>query len=92
MAGINGIEIKQLSENEKKKMGIDSWSIWEKEISEFDWSYSMEERCYILEGKAVIKTTAGEVEIKKGDFVIFPKGLECTWKITEPIKKHYNFY
>lgn len=86
------IEIKQIDEKERKEIGIDSWSIWEKEVSEFDWDYSMEERCYILEGRATIKTPAESVEIKKGDFVIFPKGLKCTWKITEPIKKRYNFY
>ena len=30
-------------------------------------------------------------EIKKGDFVTFPKGMKCTWTIHEGIKKHYSF-
>ncbi len=86
------VEVKKLTDNEVKEMGIESWPIWEKEVSEFDWSYSSEERCLILEGKATITYGDKSVEIKSGDFVIFPKGLECRWKITEPIKKHYNFF
>ena len=31
------------------------------------------------------------VEVKKGDFVTFPKGMSCTWKITKDIRKHYTF-
>ncbi|MDH5793723.1 MAG: cupin domain-containing protein [Candidatus Bathyarchaeota archaeon] len=26
-----------------------------------------------------------------GDYVIFPKGLKCTWEIKKRIKKHYKF-
>ncbi len=86
------VEVKKLNEKEIEEMGIKSWPIWEKEISEFDWSYSSEERCLILEGRALISYADKSVEIKAGDFVIFPKGLRCKWKITDPIKKHYNFF
>ncbi len=86
------IEIRQLTEEEKKKMGIDSWPIWEKEVSRFDWYYDEDEYCYILEGRVIIETEDGKkYEIKKGDFVKFPKGLKCIWDIKEPIRKHYNF-
>jgi uncharacterized cupin superfamily protein len=23
--------------------------------------------------------------------VVFPQDLECTWQVSEPAKKHYNF-
>ena len=85
------IEIKNLSEKEIKEKGITSWSIWEKEISEFDWFYDSTEYCYILEGEVTVKTDYEEVTIKAGDFVKFPKGLECTWNITKAIRKHYDF-
>ena len=85
------IEIKQLNENEIQSMGIRKWSIWTKEISSFDWYYDSQEMCLILEGQATIKSEFEEVVIKKGDYVVFPVGLKCVWKITEPIKKHYNF-
>ncbi len=86
------VEVKKLNDKEIEEMGIKSWPIWEKEVSQFDWSYSSEERCLILEGRALITYGDKNVEIKKGDFVIFPKGLQCKWNITEPIKKHYNFF
>ena len=67
------------------------WPVWEKEPSIFPWEYSSEEKCLILEGKAVVKTDEGEVSFGAGDYVIFPRGLKCTWEIKEAIKKHYNF-
>lgn len=71
---------------------VETWPIWEKEVSRFDWYYSDTEECYILEGKVIVETKDGKkIEIKKGDFVTFPKGLSCVWDIKEPIRKHYNF-
>jgi uncharacterized cupin superfamily protein len=72
--------------------GVGSWPIWQKEASRFDWHYDATEECYILEGRVVVETKDGKsVEIEKGDFVTFPKGLSCVWDIKEPIRKHYNF-
>ena len=45
----------------------------------------------MLEGKVVVKTDSGEVEINKGDLVKFPKGLKCTWDVKKTIKKVYTF-
>lgn len=42
------IEIRKLAEKEKKALGIDSWGVWEKEISDFLWEYGEKESCYIL--------------------------------------------
>ena len=86
------ITIENLSKKELQSRGIFSWSIWEKEISRFDWFYDTTEQCYILEGKVSIETEDGEkVEIGKSDFVTFPKGLSCVWDIKESVRKHYNF-
>ncbi len=71
---------------------VETWPIWEKGVSIFDWYYNNTEECYILEGKVIVETKDGKkIEIKKGDFVTFPKGLSCKWDIKEPIRKHYNF-
>jgi uncharacterized cupin superfamily protein len=71
---------------------VSSWPIWTKEVARFDWHYAQTEECHILEGRVVVETSDGEnIEIKKGDFVTFPKGLSCVWDIKEPIRKHYNF-
>ena len=85
------IEIKHFSDIEKKTKGIDLWPIWEKEVSRFDWYYDSTEHCQILEGRVIIETEEGSLEIKAGDFVTFPKGLKCVWDIKEDIRKHYSF-
>jgi len=87
------IEIKQISEEEKQSLGIENWSVWEKEISEFPWEYGEKESCYIIEGEAEIKDedTGEKIIIKNGDFVIFSSGLRCIWKINKKIKKYYKF-
>ena len=85
------IVIKQLSDVEVDNMGILNWPIWTCEISEFPWKYDVEESCLILEGEVYVTAGSESVEIKSGDFVIFPKGLSCVWKVTKPIRKHYKF-
>jgi uncharacterized cupin superfamily protein len=85
------IEVKKLSEAELKKINVFDWPIWTKEASEFDWYYDDKESCYILEGEVEVTANDQKVSFKKGDFVIFPKGLSCRWKIIMDVKKHYNF-
>lgn len=85
------VKIEKLSEDAIKARGIRSWPIWKKEVSKFDWSYDGVEECLILAGRAKISSSGETVEIKAGDFVTFPKGMDCVWEITEPIRKHYNF-
>lgn len=87
------IKIEKQPQQEKlKEMGVFDWSIWEKEVSEFPWSYDSSETCYVLEGRAEIAPKEGEpFVIEKGDLVIFPKGMECDWKITDAVRKHYKF-
>ena len=70
----------------------DSWGTWSKEESEFPWSYDDKETCYILEGKAEVFSENGDsIQFSKGDMVSFEKGLKCTWKISEAIRKRYMF-
>ena len=83
---------KSPSEDKLEEMGVRDWPIWEKEASEFPWSYESQEVCYILEGKATVTPDGGEpVEIEKGDIVTFPKGMSCRWNIKEGIRKHHDF-
>jgi len=68
------------------------WPVWEKEASEFPWQYSQQETCLILEGDATVTSTDGEkFSFTAGDYVIFPKGMKCVWKINKDIRKHYRF-
>jgi uncharacterized cupin superfamily protein len=86
------IKVQKLSKEELEKMGIFSWPVWEKETSQFPWTYDSIEECFFLEGEVTVETKDGKsVSFGKGDFVTFPKGLCCRWVIKKPVKKHYNF-
>ena len=81
-----------LSESELKNRGVYQWGVWEKEVSEFPWTYDAEEVCYLLEGEVEVTPDVGaSVLIKAGDYVTFPAGMSCYWKISSPLKKHFNF-
>ena len=82
------------SPNEERlnEVGVRAWPIWTKEASEFPWSYDERERCYFLDGDVVVTPNGGEpVKMGKGDFVTFPQGMTCTWKINKDVRKHYQF-
>jgi len=85
------IVIEQTEKKELARQGVFDWSIWTCEPSVFDWHYNQEESCYILEGEITVKTCHEEVSIRPGDFVTFPRGLDCTWTVTKPVRKHYTF-
>lgn len=70
----------------------ESWPTWTKEASEFPWRYEETETCLILKGRAEVVTTDGaSASFGPGDWVVFPQGIECTWKIMEAIEKKYKF-
>ncbi|MEM6353956.1 MAG: cupin domain-containing protein [Cyanobacteria bacterium P01_D01_bin.14] len=82
----------QASDSDLAALGVEQWPIWEKEISEFPWTYEEAETCYFLAGEVVVTPTHGEaVTMAKGDLVTFPAGMSCTWQIRQPVRKHYRF-
>lgn len=85
------IVIEKLEDNKLSELKVKTWDIWEHETAKFEWYYEETEECYFLEGRVFVETEDGQkVEIQKGDFAVFPKGLSCVWDIKEPIRKHYN--
>ncbi|MDD3487625.1 MAG: cupin domain-containing protein [Candidatus Moranbacteria bacterium] len=84
------IEVRKPTEEEMKM--AESWPTWTKEISEFPWSYPEKETCFILKGAAEAEGANGEkTSFAAGDWVVFPQGLECVWRVKEPIEKKYKF-
>ncbi|MBN3951862.1 MAG: cupin domain-containing protein [Nostoc sp. NMS7] len=74
------------------ELGVSKWEIWQKEVSKFPWADDSQETCYFLAGDVVITPDGGQpVQMGKGDLVIFPAGMSCTWEITRDVKKHYYF-
>ncbi len=85
------IVVKQPSEEDLKQLGVETWSSWSCEPSEFDWEYADQETAYIKQGRVTVVDQGGETEIKAGDLVTFPKGMKCRWIVHEPIRKVYRF-
>lgn len=83
------ITVKKPTETEIAEM--QSKPTWGCEVSEFDWHYDSEEVALILEGEVEVTYDGGVATFGIGDYVVFPKGLSCTWKVTKPVKKHYLF-
>ncbi|MCL2220285.1 MAG: cupin domain-containing protein [Chitinispirillia bacterium] len=83
------ITVRKPTEDEKSVML--SKPIWTCEVSEFDWGYDSEETCLILEGQVTVEYDGGSASFGPGDYVIFPRGLSCVWKVAAPVKKHYVF-
>jgi len=90
----DAIKVERPDEAAVRRMGLRKWPIWEKEVSDFEWHYDERETCFILEGRARVEPKGGggrAVEFGPGDLVTFPEGLDCTWKVERPVRKHYRF-
>ena len=85
------IKISKISQEELESQNIKSWPIWTCDASEFDWEYADRENCYLLEGEVEVTVGSETVCFGAGDFVVFPRGLKCTWKVIKPVRKHYCF-
>ena len=85
------IVITKLTEKEMIEMGVRYWPLWSCGVTEFDWEYSGEESCLLLEGEVEVKSDIETVKFGGGDFVVFPKGLKCKWKVIKPVRKYYSF-
>jgi len=83
------IIVKKPTEAEKQAMLIKP--TWSCGVSEFDWYYDSEETCYLLEGEVTVTHQGGSTQFGAGDYVVFPEGLSCVWKVTKPVLKHYVF-
>jgi len=82
----------QADEARLEELGVRDWPIWTKEASTFPWHYDESETCYFLEGDVVVTPAGGEpVSMGVGDLVTFPAGMDCTWEVRSPVRKHYRF-
>ncbi|HIJ52461.1 MAG TPA: cupin domain-containing protein [Planctomycetes bacterium] len=89
MPTVKDVIVKKPSDEEAE--GCKAWPIWKCEPSTFDWAYTEQETCLLLEGKVTVMDGTNSVSFGAGDLVVFPEDLECTWNVQEAVKKHYKF-
>lgn len=85
------VHISKPSEEEKAELGVESWGEWGCSKSTFPWEYDEKETCYIIEGEIEVATDQATYHITAGDLVVFPKGLQCTWRVKKNVRKYYKF-
>lgn len=84
------ISVTQPSEHALQELGVSQWPVWTCEPSSFDWHYDEKETCYVVEGDVKVRAGDEEVSFGAGDLVVFPEGMDCTWEVRSPVKKHYK--
>ena len=92
MPDVQDVVVRKPSSGEEAE--CKAWPTWGCSISEFPWEYQEQETCLLLEGEVEVTDnpeTGKSVKFKAGDFVVFPAGLKCIWKVTKPVNKHYKF-
>lgn len=85
------IEVRRPAEGELDELGVSSWPTWECEPSTFPWHYDERETCYLLAGRVTVETPRETVSFAAGDLVVLPEGLDCTWTVSQAVRKHYRF-
>jgi hypothetical protein len=83
------IIVRKPTESEKKAMQAEP--IWTCEVKTFPYHYDDTETCLIIEGEVTVTSASEVVSFGPGDYVVFPKGLDCTWDVKKPVRKHYKF-
>lgn len=85
------IIVEKPSQEKLTALGVNRWSTWSKEVSQFPWKFSTQEVAYILEGEVTVTPDGGEaVSFSAGDLVTFPAGMSCTWSVKKALRKHYQ--
>ncbi|GFZ05946.1 RmlC-like cupins superfamily protein [Actinidia rufa] len=81
------------SKSRLTELGIKSWPKWGCPPGKYTLKFDAQQTCYFLKGKvkAYQKGSSEWVEFGAGDLVIIPKGLSCTWDVSIPVDKHYQF-
>ena len=92
MHTVKDVVVRKPSDEEKSV--AEKWPIWECQPSTFDWDYTQVEQCLIIEGEVTVTDRPegdDSVSFGPGDYVTFPVGLSCIWKVTKAVRKYYDF-
>jgi len=63
--------------------------LWRCDPMKFDYEFPGDEYIHVLEGNLLVETETKNYELKKGDIVLFHKGIKSVWTIQSPFKKFF---
>lgn len=87
-----GARVKVEKPSREAEAALKTCPTWSCEARVFDWYYDQSEICLLLAGEVCVTTQDGHsVSFGPGDMVTFPQGLQCTWDVRVPVRKHYRF-
>jgi len=67
--------------------------VWESTTGKWNISYTEDEFCYLIEGKAILTDSEGHSEqVNPGDGFVIPAGYKGTWETIGFAKKFYSIY
>ena len=55
----------------------------------FDYEFPGDEYIHVLDGSLEVKTDTETYQLKKGDIVLFHKGIKSVWTIKSSFKKFF---
>lgn len=87
--GATPIELPKPNPEEEAEMK--AWPTWQVEPSEFPWHYQQQETCLVVDGEVTVEAPDQTVSFGAGDYVVFPQGLECIWRVKKTVRKHCRF-
>ena len=66
--------------------------IWECSVGSYHATYTAYEYVVLIKGRIVITPDGGTpVTVQAGDAFVVEKDFKGTWKIEEPVRKHFDF-
>ena len=63
--------------------------LWRCEPMTFDYEFPGDEYIHVLDGSLEVKTDSETYQLKKGDIVLFHKGIKSVWTIQSSFKKFF---
>lgn len=65
---------------------------WESDVGTWHATYTEYEYVHLLQGRIVITEDGGEpVTVRAGDAFAVEAGFRGTWRVEEPVRKHWAF-
>lgn len=68
-----------------------SSGLWECTPGRFTWEFVWDEFVHVHAGHVIVTTEDGQrIELRAGDFAMFPRGMKTEWEVLERVRKTFT--